>query len=457
MTKIAAVVILGIVAIFILSRIRHFSDWDRPKVHITSRNGGKFLSTRRGVASSMKYEELPARLHIVDELAVVSESNDAGEKRQVPNTHDNVKSHVATKSHDVVTKSHVMSYGTTAANEQVGSILSANGGSKRNAVSITNISNITSNSSSNSSSSSINYKSRSSSTNSKARNDFHSATSAPTTKRPPSSNLSQAPIRTDSTTTATGKTRSKIFQQMTQSGMTSAEKRIALELLDTFVQAMNAWKIPYFLYSGTLLDSWRHHGMIPWDDDLDVMIAQEQKRYVFYALRQLSHATQGKVMVYDTGARLKFWSYKSKITTELPWRWPYVDIQFYATNATHLWDVAPEFENVKFNKSSVFPLRYRPFENRLLPAPRDTFDFLRAVFGDATWCQTWWYSHKFEDASKMIKIPCEKLAGDVPFVHRIPADGVVEILKLGKKTINVWWGKYMPQTGLKDPYTLKLD
>ncbi len=52
-------------------------------------------------------------------------------------------------------------------------------------------------------------------------------------------------------------------------------RSMLLEMLvsvDTFCRELG---IAYYLYAGTLLGAARHHGFIPWDDDIDVMMARE--------------------------------------------------------------------------------------------------------------------------------------------------------------------------------------
>lgn len=48
-----------------------------------------------------------------------------------------------------------------------------------------------------------------------------------------------------------------------------------LEILDFFVSVCNDNNLTYFLAYGTALGAYRHHGFIPWDDDLDVAMPRE--------------------------------------------------------------------------------------------------------------------------------------------------------------------------------------
>lgn len=52
-------------------------------------------------------------------------------------------------------------------------------------------------------------------------------------------------------------------------------KKIMIGLLDSFVSFCDAFNLKYSLTAGTLLGSIRHHGFIPWDDDLDVMMPRQ--------------------------------------------------------------------------------------------------------------------------------------------------------------------------------------
>lgn len=52
-------------------------------------------------------------------------------------------------------------------------------------------------------------------------------------------------------------------------------KRVLVEILDSFDTFCKNHKLQYWLAYGTALGAVRHRGFIPWDDDLDVMMPEE--------------------------------------------------------------------------------------------------------------------------------------------------------------------------------------
>ena len=52
-------------------------------------------------------------------------------------------------------------------------------------------------------------------------------------------------------------------------------KKIELDMLCAFIEICNRLSIRYYLLGGTMLGAVRHHGFIPWDDDIDVGIFRD--------------------------------------------------------------------------------------------------------------------------------------------------------------------------------------
>ena len=251
--------------------------------------------------------------------------------------------------------------------------------------------------------------------------------------------------------------------------MTSAQQSSILNVLARLVSVCDELGIVYMLYGGSLLGSYRHHDMVPWDDDVDFLVSWAHRRRLHAALTDL----EPDYATFEYGERLKFWLSAGSLRygASIPWQWPYVDISFYEENATHIWDAGPEFRNYYvYRKSMVFPTHLRPFAGLWLPAPHDTLAFLVATYSRHRHCSTAFYSHKFEKNTQSVSMRCHKMRNVYPFVHRratagvaVPAGrsqrlalspGIIEVLMVGDFVLHTVLVEEPTYTINADPYVL---
>ena len=74
------------------------------------------------------------------------------------------------------------------------------------------------------------------------------------------------------------------------SRVSRAQLDTLLALLDDVAAALEAARVTYFMSDGTLLGSWRHHGLIPWDDDVDLWLDAAHKARALDALSRVPDA-----------------------------------------------------------------------------------------------------------------------------------------------------------------------
>ena len=218
------------------------------------------------------------------------------------------------------------------------------------------------------------------------------------------------------------------------SSMKMEERRILFDLAAKFVDVCTLRNITHFMYGGTLLGSYRHHDLIPWDDDIDVLVNVSQRA----ALNQALAALSPRYTVAEAGPRLKFFSSRSTNTSGYAWKWPYLDICFFKDNGTHIGDSSWEFAGSVFPKSITFPLHARPLGTMYMNAPFDSYATLLKTYDDLHLCVTHHYSHKNEKGGAAVsKIPCVRLRDVVPFVHRSASNkGISETLMRGESIIH---------------------
>ncbi|BFY98377.1 hypothetical protein BsWGS_01427 [Bradybaena similaris] len=219
-------------------------------------------------------------------------------------------------------------------------------------------------------------------------------------------------------------------------GMSDHERAIALFTFDVFVGACEAANLTYFLVSGSALGALRHHGMIPWDDDIDVIMNSSQWKMISDVLGNLPSFE----LYRPRKVQWKFYMQSLPMSNK-PFKWPNIDIFFFNEDETHIWSQTMGAKaSLISKKSDVFPLVRRKFEMWDLPVPRRLSFLVSAEFGNyQSTCKTSYYDHKrSRDSPTLMTIDCEKLHSVYPFVFREKSDQgafIVETCKIGGRIV----------------------
>ncbi|CAF0924240.1 unnamed protein product [Rotaria sordida] len=215
--------------------------------------------------------------------------------------------------------------------------------------------------------------------------------------------------------------------------VTKCEHNLMMQLLKRFDQLTKKYSLEYMMIDGTLLGSWRHHDLIPWDDDIDLLMSVQFKHRLNMAIKLESSSLSPYYIEFhhrwDSPKEFEYYKFYFSISprfSQYPWHYPFVDLIFYHENQTHIWQ-----ENMQhissISKQYIFPLQYRPLGSLWLPAPKSPHDYFMSV----NWttydyeCFNGPWSHKYErikdiDYSNELKstIDCKELHEFYPFVER---------------------------------------
>ncbi|CAL1533914.1 unnamed protein product [Lymnaea stagnalis] len=208
-----------------------------------------------------------------------------------------------------------------------------------------------------------------------------------------------------------------------------------------FALAMKTFSVEFFLCEGSMLGAYRHHGYIPWDDDMDLCMNGSD----WLRVKQILHC----IPDFDVDTRSYmmykfFWKRSELIKGEDLLRVPYLDIFFFTENDKYIWALSRiKKHRIVFRKEDIFPLTTRPFEDMTVPLPKK-FEYLCNTMYDPTMCVSRDYDHlkdrlliPFYDYQY---IPCAVFKKIYPFVERreIVVDGrqaTLEVKKIGRKLL----------------------
>jgi len=208
--------------------------------------------------------------------------------------------------------------------------------------------------------------------------------------------------------------------------------------LGIVLNVLNRLNVTYFMASGTLLGSYRHHGRIPWDDDVDLIVNSSDKELIWKSLTALKPDYGLFLSGYiDSPYHWKVYPRRHGRKVPLkPFRWPFVDLLFFRENVTHVWNESPWFWDECWPRSAVFPLRRRPFDAFQIPAPCDVESVLGQNF-DMTVCVSRGWTHVYDAPIpwRSVKVRCSVLAARHPMVVRHPRRNIGERLMVTESLV----------------------
>ena len=225
-------------------------------------------------------------------------------------------------------------------------------------------------------------------------------------------------------------------------------------LVTLLVNVLEKQKIGYFIIGGTLIGSYRHHDIIPWDDDADIIVNLTDRERLYDAL--ISYKPDYGLYRQKTDSDKPYlWKFFSTNGQKVPFqdfRWPLVDIFFWEENTTHVWNADPRFSSSKFSwpKSHVFPLRKRPLGPIEVNSPCDPHSIIAHTFKNISVCQSRISSHSLESGIGLSfmggqRRPCHQLDSFTPRVNRTVSHGVTsEKLVISGRVVNTRTFPVMP-------------
>lgn len=228
-----------------------------------------------------------------------------------------------------------------------------------------------------------------------------------------------------------------------RSELTESESRLLRLFLGAALDALRELRIDAIIYGGSLIGTARHGAFIPWDDDVDFLVLEQDvwsiltKNEAWLEGRGIGIARFGK-----TPNTMKLFAlpiFKAEVArrgvTKYAWRWPFVDLFLCQVLVNGKLSCAEDSRVVEMPYRALYPLRAAFFEGETVLVPRSTDQFNFVFYGHEwpTKCLSGGYFHVEErnlqrpPCGACHEIVCERLAHFMPLVRRLPIDSALAV------------------------------
>lgn len=187
-----------------------------------------------------------------------------------------------------------------------------------------------------------------------------------------------------------------------------------IDILKAFKTTCESTNLTYMLYGGSVIGAYRHAGLIPWDDDVDVWMDEAQKETALKTLSKIQgyslHPVKNKTNLWTLTRDI---TDSKQVTNDKKKLFPFVHIIFYADNSTHIRDTDNIVsKRTVFPKSDIFPPKKVLFEDGEYFVPKDILAVMKRKYGQVDLCTPRMC------ANSTVSVPCEKLFKFYPFITR---------------------------------------
>jgi hypothetical protein len=141
--------------------------------------------------------------------------------------------------------------------------------------------------------------------------------------------------------------------------------------------------IDYCISSGTLIGCVRHYGIIPWDNDVDIIIFKEGYLKIKNLMNKYNnnhytiiHMTPGYKLFYDNECYGELFVYDNdEKLNKYRMSYPYIDNDKPTFMTSQIY-----YDNEQFNKDDLFPTKITLFEDFYVRVPNNITNVLLAIY-----------------------------------------------------------------------------